>query len=212
MVTFQSQVIQGKEVFLKKINSFTILFFIILFLSNLKASEVALEERQNIVNYFVNFKELSASFMQTDNVTIEKGNLFIQNEIKRIIIQYSSPSKIKITISKNKGMYFNEDLQEVTYFKPKKTSGDFFYELFFNKDFFDNAVHKKDKNVITIKKKIYLEGIESTIKIYFENNPMVIRKIEINKDNKITTFSIFDLNFNPLLDEKFFNMVNPLIN
>ena len=47
--------------------------------------------------------------------------------------------------------------------------------------------------------------------IIFEKSPLIIRKIQIENAGNITTYSILDPNFNPILDDGFFSLVNPLI-
>ena len=109
-------------------------------------------------------------------------------------------------------MYFDEDLEEVNYFNPKKSLANIFYEFFFSKIFFENLIFKKEKNFLTIEKKLTTDEAVMKLKFYFETSPIVFRKIEIVDNDNKTTFSILNPNHNPELSNKFFSMANPLIN
>ena len=108
-------------------------------------------------------------------------------------------------------MYFNQDLEEVQYFNPRNSVANIFFQIFFDKHFFNNAnFHKKEKTLL-INKTIVFENQEYNMSIIFEKSPLIIRKIKIQNAGDITTYSILDPNFNPLLDDSFFSMADPLI-
>ena len=50
------------------------------------------------------------------------------------------------------------------------------------------------------------------IKIFFEESPIRLRKIEIQNNELTTIFYINDMNFNPNFEDNFFSLANPLIN
>ena len=204
---------QGNETFLKKINKFMSIMFrfvpliIIVFFST---SPLKAQSKEKIYNYIQTLNNFSASFVQTENSSNSEGRLFANNS--RIKIKYSSPSNIEIIIAKNKGMYFNRDLEEVEFFNPKDSIGEIFYNVFFNQKFLDNATFFHEASYSTIKKKISFNNTEYEILLYFENRPIKIRKIKISgKDYKVD-LGIYNIELNKKLDAKFFSMINPLIN
>jgi len=213
MVISLKLVMRVKEVFLKKLNKFLNRFckYIIFFLcTNLYAANVQYDYKKIITEYILNINQLSSNFIQSSGNTIEEGTLYLKD--KRVKIQYSYPAKIQIIIAKNKAMYFNEDLQEVQYFNPKDSLANFFYKVFFNQTFFDDAFFYEKENFITVEKEFFIDGEKLTILIFFENRPFVLRKIEVYQENNITVFSLINPNYNPDLNNKFFSMANPTIN
>ena len=211
MVLFLNQAMQEKEMSLKKINNFFIscILSIIIFCA-LSTNTLANEDiNKEIKNYLHDIKEFSSGFIQSNGNTIEEGKLYLKNN--RLKIQYTNPSNITIIVAKNKAMYFNQDLEEVQYFNPRNSVANIFFQIFFDKHFFNNAnFHKKEKTLL-INKTIVFEKQEYNMSIIFEKSPLIIRKIKIQNADNITTYSILNPNFNPLLDDSFFSMADPLI-
>ena len=202
----------AKEVFLKKIKikmKNILVVFVLIFFSN----SVCGKEEINLkkINLYLNsITEFYSTFLQIENNTISEGKFYLKNN--RIRIEYSSPHNIVFVLKKNKVMFFNKDLQEVQYFNPKDTLGQFFLDLF-NKDKFlfkTNITHKVGYLFLT--KEIYLDEQLHTIKIYFEKNPIVLRKIEINNKLSEISFTLLNPSFNPDLQDKIFSLANPTLN
>ena len=211
MVSFRSQATQEKEVSLKKINNFFISYIFIIFIVFSFSVKTLGNENINkkITDYLHGIKEFSSGFVQSNGNTIEEGKLYLKNN--RLKINYISPSNIVIIITEKKGMYFNQDLEEVQYFNPRKSIAKIFFQIFFDKYFFNDAnFHEKEKSLF-ISKTIIFESQEYNVTIIFEKSPLIIRKIQIQNAGNITTYSILDPNFNPILDDGFFSLVNPLI-
>jgi outer membrane lipoprotein-sorting protein len=162
-----------------------------------------------ITGYLNGIKEFSSGFVQSNGNTIEEGKLYLKNN--RLKIKYTDPSNIIIIIAENKAMYFNQDLEEVQYFNPRNSIANIFFQIFFDKYFFNDAnFHEKEKSLL-IYKTIVFENQEYGVSIIFEKSPLIIRKIKIENEGNITTYSILDPNFNPSLDDGLFSLVNPLI-
>jgi len=213
MVLFQNQVMRGKEVFLKKINKIFIILFCGYMINLHILTEVVASEnnlKKNIINYFKNIDEFSSLFFQSSAKGIEEGELFLKN--KRIRIQYLLPSNILIIVAEKKAMYFNQDLEEVEYFNPQKTIANVFFKFFYDQSFFDNSVFKEKENSIIIEKNIKFDNDEIFMKIYFEKSPLILRKLEIKNIDGITSYSIVNPNFNPILNKKLFSLANPTLN
>lgn len=212
MVIFLNQATQGKEVFLKKISKIILyLIFIIVFISG--SSVWAINTKKNlqevVINHLETIKEFSSQFLQTNGETIEEGNLYLKNQ--RIKIHYHSPSEIIIIIAKKKAMYFNKDLQELEYFNPNKSLVSYFYNIFYNTTFLNEANFEEKDNYIVISKNLIVDEEKIVIKIFLEQHPIIIRKLRIEKSDSVITFSILNHNFNPDLIDKDFSMINPLV-
>ena len=163
----------------------------------------------NALNYLNTINEFSSPFLQIQNNDVSEGLIYIKKD--RIRIEYVSPSNLIFVLKENKGMYFNVDLQEVEYFNPKNTIGKFIIDLFYNDSFLLDSEIKTGKGHFYIFKKFQLEEKIYKIKIYFEENPLQLRKIEIVSDLEIFTFSILSPNYNPELSDKIFSLANPLL-
>ena len=195
----------------KKINNFFISCFFIIFIFFSFSTRSLENENINkkITKYLYDIKEFSSGFMQSDGNTIEEGKFYLKNN--RLKIKYINPSNIIIIITKNKAMYFNQDLEEVQYFNPHNSIANIFFQIFFDKFFFNDANFLERKKSLLIKKTIIFENQKYILSIIFEKSPLIIRKIKIQNGGNITTYSILDPNFNPIFDDSFFSLVNPLI-
>ena len=92
---------------------------------------------KDALTYLENFNEFTSSFLQIQKNDVSEGLIFIKGD--RLRIEYTSPSHIIFILKKNKGMYFNKELQEVQYFNPKNTIGKFLIDLFTNNNFLSNS-------------------------------------------------------------------------
>ena len=203
---------QAKEMFLKQISRKPLI--LIFFLGALICEQVVAKDlilKKNSLNdYIKKSNEFSSQFIQASNESLSDGFLYLDRE--RIKIEYINPSKITIILSKSKAMYFDHDLNEVEYFNPKKTIGNIFYQIFFDNNFFDKTQLMIQKNSITAIKNIKIDEEEVVLNIYFEQNPLILRKIEIKKNSENIVFSILNINHNPNFDKKFFSMIDPRSN
>ena len=153
-------------------------FFIILFLILSLKVESNTNVKNKISNYLNSIQNFSASFIQSDNQTLSEGKVYIGK--KRVRVEYLSPSKILIVLDEDKAMYYNYDLEEDQFFNPKKTNAWFFYDIFRNPYFFeDSKIVIKDKEIILEKSGFDKEDTKYVINVYFENSPMILRKIQV---------------------------------
>ena len=84
-----------------------------------------------------------------------------------------------------------------------------FFEIFKNPNLFlESNLVVKDNNLI-FEKGEEIEIGNYKIKIYFENNPIIIRKIEFELDQEYLELSIFDHRYNEEYDKNFFKLINP---
>ena len=194
-----------KDMYLKNNNVFICIFiFIFFFIKAVFADE---KEINNIINYLGDLKLFSSSFIQNDGGNISEGEIFIG--LKRVRVEYKTPSKILIILEKDKAMYYNYDLDEDEFFNPKDTAAWFFFDIFNNPEFFYESTLIKEKNYIIIKKEENNEIGEYSLDVYFENNPLLIRKIALNYQDIQLVLSIFNHTYNKEYDKNFFKLINP---
>ena len=183
-------------------------FYIIIFLILSFKVESNTNTRIKILDYLNSMQYFSASFIQSDNETLSDGRVYIGE--KRVRAEYLSPIKILIILDEDKAMYYNYELEEVEFFNPKETNAWFFYDIFRNPYFFeDSKIKLKNKEIILEKSGFDNEQTEYLINVYFENNPMILRKIEVYINNEFLQISIFNHSYNEDFDKDLFKLINP---
>jgi len=183
-------------------------FYIVVFLILSFKAETNTNKKIKILDYLNSLQYFSASFIQNDNKTLSEGKVYIGK--KRVRAEYLSPSKILIILDEDKAMYYNYDLEEEEFFNPKNTSAWFFYDIFRNPYFFeDSKIVIKDEEIIITKTGFDKEDTKYLINVYFENSPVVLRKIEVLINDELLQISIFDHNYNENFDKSFFKLINP---
>ena len=191
-----------------KNNRYLNYFFIIFFLTLSCKVWANTDIKINIVNYLNSLQYFSASFIQNDGENLSEGKVYIGE--KRVRAEYLYPSKILIILDEDKAMYYNYELEEDEFFNPKQTNAWFFYDVFRNPFFFeDSKIVMKNNEIIVEKRGFDKKEIKYLIKAYFENNPMILRKIDIIIDNDQLQISIFDHNHNEYFEKNFFKLINP---
>lgn len=211
MVIFQRHRGQGKEMFLEKQNRFLLIFFsLIFFTTNSFSGDKILLKKDLVLRYINDVNNFSSDFLQSIEGSISEGSVYFKEE--RLRIDYKKPSKIKIIIKKNKAMYFNVSLEEVEYFNPKNSVAGIFFDIFNDNNFFINSLFTNFENYSLLEKNIKIKDENIQLKIFFEDKPIEIRKIEILQNEEKIIFSIINPDYNPVFTKKFFSMVNPVIN
>ena len=183
-------------------------FYIILFLILSYKVESNTDIKIKILEYLNSMQNFSASFIQNDNENLSEGRVYIGE--KRVRAEYLSPSKILIVLDEDKAMYYNYELEEDEFFNPKNTNAWFFYDIFRNPYFFvDSKIVAKDNEIILEKSGVDSEETKYLINVYFENNPLILRKIEVFINDEFLEISIFDHSYNEDFDENFFKLISP---
>ena len=182
-------------------------FFIFVFCqsSYLNASD---DQNTKVIDYLNKLRFFSASFIQNENTSVSDGEIFIGD--KRIRVEYNNPEKILIILDKDKAMYYNYELDEDEFFNPKDTSAWFFFDIFFNPEFFYDSEIIEGNNYLELIKKGLYEQEDYQIKIIFENNPFVIRKIILDQNDRSLKLSVFDHKYNNSYNKDFFKLINPI--
>ena len=183
-------------------------FYIILFLILSYKVESNTDIKIKILEYLNSMQNFSASFIQNDNKTLSEGRVYIGK--KRVRAEYLSPSKILIVLDEDKAMYYNYELEENEFFNPKNTNAWFFYDIFRNPYFFENSkITIKNKEIMLEKNGFDNKGTKYSINVYFENNPLLLRKIEVFINDEFIQMSIFNHNYNVDFDKNFFKLISP---
>ena len=202
---------QEKEVFLKK-NKYTLFLLFFILINSCSTYSNTTNYKDIIVKYFSNIENFSSSFIQSDGISVEEGMVYLKKDINRIKIDYTKPTNISIVLSKKKAMYLNIDLKEVEYFNPNNSIASVFFKIFYDESFFHNSIINEKKSTITLAKNIKDKDSEYKIKILFEKNPLLIKKIQIQNNDQKIDFGLVGPDFNSELQHSFFSLANPLLN
>ena len=207
MVLLVKQTMQAKDMFLKNekyLNFFYLIFF--LFLSYKAHSDTNIKAK--VLDYLKSLNNFSGSFIQSDGISLSEGKVYIGNE--RVRAEYLFPTKILIILDEDKAMYYNYELEEEEFFNPKKTNAWFFYDIFRDQYFFKNSKIKiKDGELILERSGFNEEQEKYLIKVSFEKNPLILRKIEVFMNEDFIQLSLSNHNYNEEFDSKFFKLINP---
>jgi len=204
-----------KERFLKKMLNFNIknfsylLFFFLLF-CNTSFSETKVTT--DISEYLKSLKHFKCSFIQANpDGSVSEGSMIYSD--KRFRINYESPTKILFIAKEKKAMYYNKDLEEVHYFNPNKTAFNIFKSIFdinnLSEDYY--TINIKQSIIEISIKNIQVDDIQN-FKIIFQNKPLLLKKITWGGVGEKSVFSIYNIEKEPIISKKTFNMAHPLIN
>ena len=196
-----------KDMLLKNKKIFFYFILIIFFLYTTKVYSDS-NNKISLINYLGSLQNFSASFLQNDGKSLSEGKIYIGK--KRVRAEYSKPEKILIILDENKAMYYNYELEEDEFFNPKNTNAWFFYDIFRNPLFFKDANIELKDNQLTLEKNSFdIEERKYFIKIYFESDPLVLRKLELRNNQESLTLSIYNHNYNEELNRDLFKLISP---
>ena len=196
-----------RGMYLKNNKFFFCIFLIFFYLISYKVCSET-NNKTALINYLESLQNFSATFLQNDGENLSEGKVYIGK--KRVRAEYISPVKILIILDENKAMYYNYELEEDEFFNPKNTNAWFFYDIFRNPLFFEDAMIKfKNNELILEKNGSDLDDKKYYIRIYFEINPLVLRKIEVLINNELLTLSIYNHDYNNQFNKDMFKLINP---
>ena len=201
------QIMRVRDMFSKNEKNLYYFYIIISFFIsfNVKANE---DIKIKILNHFNSLQNFSASFIQKDNTNLSEGKFYIGKH--RVRVEYLYPTKILIVLDEDKAMYYNYELEEDEFFNPKNTNAWFFYNIFRNPHFFEKSkLLIKQNEIILEESGVNHEKTQYLIKVYFENKPIILRKIEIFINDDFLEISIFNHNYNENFDKDLFKLINP---
>ena len=203
MELYQKQIMLGKDRFLKKqINLLFVstLFIIILFSKNTIGDEIDVK----IANYIKNLNFFSSKFIQSNGASLEEGYIYIKDT--KIRLDYFYPDRTLI-ISKKKGVYINHELKEESFFSTDSNVVKLFYDVFLDYNFFSSLTFKENNREVIFEKTILVDSKNTNLKIYFENKPLLLRKIIAKTENEIISISFSEHNYNGVFEESLFSFV-----
>ena len=192
-----------KDKFLKKQTNLLlvkILFFIILFSKNTIGEQID----SKVENYIKNLNNFSSKFIQSNGISLDEGSIYIKDA--KIRLDYFYPDRTLI-ISKKKGVYINHELKEQSFFSTKENTARLFYDIFLDYNFFSSFEFKEDNKEIIFEKKIIIDSKITNLKIFFENRPLLLRKIIVKNENEAISISFSEHNYNNAFDESLFSFV-----
>ena len=207
MVSLVKQIVRVRDMFSKNEKFFYYIPLVIFLFLSAKV-ETNTNIKSIILDHLNSLKSFSASFIQSDSEGLSEGKVYIGD--KRVRAEYISPSKILIILDEDKAMYYNYELEEDEFFNPKNTNAWFFYDVFRNPYFFkDSEIKLKNNEIILEKRGIDIEGDDYSIKVYFENSPLILRGLEVRINTDMLKLSIFNHSYNQEFDKGFFKLINP---
>ena len=192
-----------KDKFLEKTKY--IIFVIVIFFSQNITAETT---KSKILKYNNNLKNSSASFIQSDGKTIEEGVIYFG--VDRIKINYTKPEKLTVILSENKGIYTNHELRESEFFNTNKSYIKVFFKILNGGNFSEKM--EVYKNFVEIKDNFNLNDNIYKIKIVYESDPTILRKIVILENNHNLELGFFNHNDLEIFEKKFFSMIDPYLN
>ena len=192
-----------KDKFLEKI-SYLIFLTTLLFSQNLIAENI----KSKIESYNNELKNSSALFIQSDGESIEEGVIYFG--VDRIKIDYLLPQKLTLILSEKKGVYINHALEESQFFNMNNSYIGVFFKILKGEIFSEKI--NLSKNYIEIKDNFTLNNDNYKIKIIYENDPIVLRKIIIYENNQKIEMGFFDHHNLKIFKKNFFSMIDPYLN
>ena len=194
---------QAKDRFLKKLinfKTFTILSIAIFFSTGLVGDDLG----SKIDKYIKNLNYFSSKFIQSNEISLEEGRIYIKEN--KIRLDYFLPHRTLI-LSKNKGVYINHELKEEEFFSTKNNIVGVFYNIFLDKNYFSKLAFKKKDGEIVFENKITINSADINLKIYFEYKPLLLRKIIAESKDEVISISFNEHNYNSILEDSFFSFV-----
>ena len=193
--------------FLKNEKYLLNLLVIVFYLFAFKAYSAS-EDKEEALNYLKSLSDFSASFLQSDGESISEGMVYIGK--KRVRAEYFLPTQILIILDENNAMYYDYILEEDEFFNPKNTNAWFFYDIFRNPNFFEDAkIEVKNNELFLEKKGINNEEQNFVLRILFEKKPLILRAIEVLINDNVLKLSIYNHSYNEDFDKDFFKLISP---
>ncbi|MBN8828466.1 MAG: outer membrane lipoprotein carrier protein LolA [Sphingobacteriia bacterium] len=166
----------------------------------------------SITAYLNNIKTMVANFIQiSPDGSSSEGTFFLARPGK-LRWQYNPPVPILIIVNNNKLIYYDYELNEVTYSNTDEVLGSFLTA---------EKINFKDQKV-TIDKTLKADGIirmnvlhpekKQKMTLLFTESPLQLKKIEFFDDTaQITSVSFHEAKYNVELDRNLFILKNPRV-
>ena len=79
--------------------------------------------------------------------------------------------------------------------------------IFLSDNFFSSSIYEKKNGGILFKKIVLIDSSETILSIYFENKPLLLRKITSKTDSEYISISFNEHNYNSNFKEDLFSFV-----
>jgi outer membrane lipoprotein-sorting protein len=189
----------------------TFLFFF--FSTNVFAAENLNKETVKKVEDYINgIKYLSSSFIQSSSDGEVAEGKFYLSRPEKIRIEYKPPQHVLIVANGGALMYYDKELDEVSYIKTSSTP---LYVLA-KKNFSLNdeeikitRLEEKEKTISVSATKREEESI-GQITFVFDKNPTTLTKIEtVDEFGNSTEVFLYDIDYKTELNKELFKTANP---
>ena len=122
-------------------------------------------------------------------------------------LMFPEASKRTLKISREKGVYINHELKEEEFFSIENNIIKVFYDIFLDKYFFSSLTFQENKKEIVFEKNITIDATNTYLKVFFENNPLLLRKVIAHTSEGVVTISFNEHNYNYVFEKDFFTFV-----
>lgn len=183
----------------------------ILFLSFfILSSQNFIDESINDISiFFENFKSLSANFIQTNNTGDHVyGTLKIQKPNK-INIKYTESNQLIVGDGKKLAI-INKKYSQINFYNYDQLPFKIFLSDNFSLDNYSIIDYEKYDNIIEIELSPKNDNKSGSIKLIFENNPIILKKWVLKEYNgsKIEVF-LSEVEMNNIIKDEYFKIVDP---
>ncbi len=200
-----------QKIYSMKINGLKICFIVVLLfqINFLLGDDIKILNK--VEQYFNGVKTLSTEFTQftiSEKHKMSTGRLCIMKP-GMLRLDYMKPKKLTIILRDDHIMYYNHELDEISYIK----KNNYFFQLLLEKniEFQDEAkkIHLMNHE-INLKFEKILDNVNTNIDMTFAKNPITLKRVEIIQSDSEKYLLTFDnTEYNVYLDKKLFSIQNP---
>ena len=185
-----------------------LLSLLILFPMFTEAKEEKLLDEIN--NYLNSFNSFSANFKELNNASEKKGEINILKPGK-LKLEYLSPKKITIILNDGTIMYYEHELEEISYIK----ENNYFFNLLAQekidiKKLVQEVSVDANQKVATLKISKKHNNVETKVSIVLCIHPIELREIIFQNEEQLAHHLFFhNIKYNPNLPSDSFSLKDP---
>ncbi|WP_207215501.1 LolA family protein [Rickettsiales endosymbiont of Peranema trichophorum] len=184
---------------------------------NIRAAEDS--EYEKIVRYWNGISSFQAQFEQygSDGV-VRNGNIYMVKSGAKVKLEYLSPNKMLVVSRNKKVMYYNEDLDEISYVSLESSPIDILAATIVGSSKevqVDSYVKEEGYSKLRVKALKYVntsnsQSHSSEATLVFKNTPLALVKIEVvDQDGNKVEVWFSDVSVNHSIDNAVFSFKNP---
>ncbi|MBN9543800.1 MAG: outer membrane lipoprotein carrier protein LolA, partial [Alphaproteobacteria bacterium] len=167
---------------------------------------------QRISAYLNSLKSIAAEFIQVAADGTNSDGMFFLSRPGKLRWQYNPPTPILIVINGKKLIYYDYELNEISYTNTHDVLGSFLTAE--RIDFSDKMVKSEviAKNNIIRVTLIHKTKTDEKMVMIFKDNPLELKKMEFYDANgQMTSVSFHNAKYNHKIDDELFVVKNPRI-